>query len=203
MANNSVPFEIIGAPFTLWVAAVGTEFPDPDETPGGAWTKIGTSGDLNYSREGVTVEHSQTTNPFRPVGDTGPRKIFRQDEDLKVRLQLADMSIEQYAIALNHNTVTDTPPGAGTVGKRKVGLTRGTQMATRALLVRGPSPYDDDMHMQYEVPRAVQTGSPSVVHTLANASLLALEWTALVDEDAASDDERFGRLVAQDAEAGT
>lgn len=203
MANNSVPFEVIGAPFTAWVAAVGTEFPDPDETPGVAWTKIGTSGDLNYDREGVTVEHSQTVSAWRPVGDTGPRKHFRTDEDLKIRLKLVDVSLEQYTHALNNNTVTDIPPGAGAAGKRKIGLTRGTNIVKRALLVRGPSPYDDDMHAQYEVPRAAQTGSPAPVFTLGQPAMLQLEWSAEVDPDAASDDERFGRLVCQDAEAGT
>ena len=33
---------MIAAPYTVWVAPVGTAFPLPSEAPGVSWTKVGT-----------------------------------------------------------------------------------------------------------------------------------------------------------------
>jgi|SRR5690606_24641249 len=200
---NTVPYEIIAAPFTLWVAPVGTAFPAVDDAPTDPWVKIGTSGNLNYDSDtGVVVSHPQSINKFRGLGDSGPRKVFRGEEDLIIRIALADVTPEQYAQAINGNAVTDTPPGSGTAGTRKLGLSRGFTVNTVALLVRGDaSPYGATGVMQYEVPIAAQVGNPEVVYRKDQAALLQLEWHALVDPNAASVDERFGRLVAQDAEA--
>lgn len=200
---NSVPYEIIAAPFTVWIAPVATAFPAVDADPAGPWAKVGTSGDLNYMAEGVTVEHSQAMSLFRALGDCGSRKAFRTEEDLKIRLTLADISLEQYAHALNANTVTTEPAGVGTAGYKSVGLSRGFGVATAALLVRGPSPYGTNWTLQYEVPIAAQTGNPSVVYKNGDPAGLALEWTALVDSGASVETERFGRILAQHADAET
>lgn len=200
--SNSAPFEVIAAPLTLYIAAVDPVWPAIDEVPDSlVWTKVGSSGDLNYDQEGVTVEHPQTTTLWRSLGDAGSRKAFRQDEDLKIRLLLVDITLEQYKLALNENTVTTVAAAGPNAGYKKIGLSRGLTIVTRALLVRSPaSPYGDGWNMQYEVPRAMQTGTPSVVYRRSTPAGLALEWTALVDPDAASEDERFGRLIAQHAD---
>jgi hypothetical protein len=203
---NSVPYEVIAAPYTLYVAPVGTAFPEVDTDPGAAWIKVGTSGPLNYDdAAGVTIEHRQTVVSWRSAGDTGTRKRFRTEEDLAVRMKLVDVTLEQYAHALNYNAVTDVPAGVGTPGYRKIGLSRGTQIVTKALLVRADiSPYGEDLKSQYEIPLAQQSGSPTVsLSKKGEPEGLDLEWMALVDTTAASDAERFGRLVAQDADANS
>lgn len=202
MANNSEPFEIIAAPFVVWTAALGTTFPLTDADPSASWTKVGSSGDLNYLADGVKVSHAQKMVLFRSLGDAGSRKVFRTEEDLMIALTLADLTLEQYAHAINSNAVATTAAGSGTAGYKKLPLSRGFSVATVALLVRGPSPYGSDWTMQYEVPRAAQSGNPQIVYRNdGNPAALALEWTALVDPDASSDDERFGRLIAQHADA--
>ena len=138
--DNSTPYEIIGAPFEMWVSPVGTAFPAVDEEPQAPWALIGTSGNLNHTQEGITVSHSQSMNFFRASGDCGSRKAFRTDEDLKIALAIADLSLEQYQHALNGNTVSETPASAGVAGTKKIGLSRGFAVATHALLLRGPSP---------------------------------------------------------------
>jgi len=199
------PYEVVAQPFTLYVAAVGSAFPDIDEEPGASWTKLGTSGDLNYTEDGVTVTHSQSIELWRALGSTGPRKAFRPEEELRIALVVADLTLEQYAIAMNFNTVSTESPGVGEPGYKKLGLSRGLQVTQRALLVRGnaASPYGDGWAAQYEVPVAVEAGEPEVVFTKGEPAGLALEFVALEDPDAASDDERFGRLIAQNADAGT
>jgi hypothetical protein len=201
--NAMAPYEIIAAPFTAWLAVTGTAFPLIDVLPAAfdvAWVKIGTSGELNYKQDGVTIRHSQTVVRWRSLGDTGAGWAVRTEEALMVSLILADVSLEQYRVALNHNTVTDVAAG-GEAGYRKIGLSRGPAVTSRALLVRGPSPYATNMNMQYEVPIVVHIGEPEVVYRKDEPAGLALEFEAMVDTTASTEDERFGRLVAQDAAA--
>lgn len=200
---NAVPYEVIGAPFEMYIAPVGTAKPDVDTDPVAPWALVGTSGNLNHFQEGITVEQPQSMNFFRSAGDCGSRKVFRTEEDLKVRLTLADLTLEQYAHALNSNTVSDTPAGVGTPGYKSIGLSRGHTVATNALLLRGPSPEMADGLMQYFIPRACQTGSPAPVFRNGEPAGLALEWTALVDPDAAEASEYFGVVEVQTEDAGT
>lgn len=202
--SNSAPFEVIAAPFTLYVAAVGTAFPAVDAAPGVGWTKVGTSGPLNYDRaEGVTVEHRQSTSPWRSAGDTGSRKNFPTEEDLIVRLKLVDLTPDQYALALNHNAITTVAAGVGVAGTKAIGLSRGSQIVSKALLIRGDvSPIGDQLAMQYEIPIAQQIGSPQVALSKPGEPAgLNLEFMALVDTSASTPSEYFGRLVIQTAAA--
>lgn len=196
------PYEIVAQPFTVWIAPTGTAFPLIDAAPAVAWVKLGTSGDLNYTEDGVTVTHNQSIEKFRALGSTGPRKAFRTEEELHISLVLADLTLEQYAKALEHNTVTTTAAGAGTAGYKDVGLSRGLGVERLALLVRSPNgPYGDGWPMQYEVPIVVQVGEPEVVFVKGEPAGLAFEFEALEDPNASVEEERFGRVVAQHAAA--
>jgi hypothetical protein len=205
---NAVPREVIAAPYTLWFADVGAIFPTLDEDPDpDDWTKVGTSGALNYDDgAGVTVAHPQSLNYWRSHGDAGSRKVFRQDEDFKCRIVLADMTLEQYALALNNNAVTTVNAGVGTSGYKSIGLSRGFGVATMALLVRGAaSAYLEQGISQYQIWRASQSGTPEVVFKKADPAGLALEWTALVDPEQAATDPTwaFGKLLVATTEPGT
>jgi len=192
------PFEIIAAPFTAYWAPLGEDFPDIDETPGGAWTLIGASGSRNYSDEGVTVAHDQTIEQFRGAGATGPMKVQRTEENLAVRFTLWDLTLEQYRLALNQNAPATTAAGTGTPGFKAVQLYRGVDVQLLALLLRGKfSPEGEGWATQYEIPACYQSGSPEPVFAKGAPAGLALEFTAIEDPDAAEDEERFGRLVVQ------
>lgn len=201
MANQE-PFEIVAGPVEVYQAAVGTAFPDVADAPSGSWTLIGISGDLSYTEKGVTGTFKQKVDTVRSLGSTGPRKAFRSSEDLMFSLELMDVRAESWSQALNGNSVTTVAPGAGTAGYKKVGLSRGPDVTNIALLIRGTSPYGD-WAAQFEVPVCFQSGEPKVVSKKGDPQVLEMEWTALEDPDAASDDERFGRLVEQNAEPGT
>ena len=191
------PYEIIGAPLTLWLAPVGTAFPLVGAAPAGTWTKVGTSGDANYSDDGVLVQHVQKTETARPAGRTGPVKAWRAEEDLMIGLTLWDLSLEQYAAAMNNLAITTTAAGAGTAGFKRMGLSQGIEVATYALLARGVSAYGDGMVAQYEVPRVFQSANPKIAYKKAKPAGLELEFTALEDMGAATPDVRFGRVVMQ------
>jgi len=192
------PFEIIAAPFTAWYAPLGETFPLIDAAPAGNWTMIGTSGDESYDEEGVTVTHEQEVNEARPLGSTGAVKAFRASESLVLGFTLWDVSLENYLLAMNSNTVTTTAAATGTAGFKELPFYRGEQVATMALLLRADvSPYGDAMKMQYEVPYCYQNGAPEVVYRKAEPAGIALEFRVLVDPNAASDADKFGRLKAQ------
>lgn len=194
----STPYEIIAAPLTLWLAPVGTAYPLINAVPAVAWVKIGTSGDNNYSDDGVTVSHNQSFEQARPAGSLGPRKAFRTEEDQVISLTLWDMTLEQVQLALGGVMPTTTAAGVGQPGIKKIGLSRGRSVKEYALLARGASPYQDEtMSMQWEVPRVYQSGSPETAFKKGTPAGVALEFTALEDLAAANDSERFGRLFAQ------
>jgi len=191
------PYEIIAAPFTVWLAPVGEAFPAIDATPGGNWAKLGSSGDLDYNEEGVTIVHSQTMETFRGLGSTGPRKAFRTAEEMMLRLTLHDLTLEQYAEAINSNAVATTAAGSGTAGFKAMQLYMGLNVTQFALLARGGvSAYGDGWNSQYEVPVCFQSGSPEPVFNKGNPAGLAFEFTALEDPDA-DVAARFGLLVMQ------
>lgn len=191
------PYEIVGAPLTLWLAPVGTAFPLVNADPAVAWVKIGTNGTRNQSEDGVTVTHGQTTTKVRPGGATGPVKAFRTEEDLMIELTLWDITLEQYQLALNSNTLSTTAAGVGTAGFKKLGLSQGMAVREYALLARGVSPYDEAMKAQYQVARCYQSDSPAVVYRKGVPAGIKLRFEALEDLAAASEDLRFGSMVFQ------
>lgn len=187
----SAPYEVVVGPYTVYVAPVGTAFPATNAAPSGSWIKLGTSGAKNYDDKGVTVQHNQTIQRWKPSGTTGNRKAWRSSEVFTVAFELVDLTLEQYAVILNNATVTvqTGPPATKTIQ-----LQQGISVATFALLARGNSPYNDTLPAQYQVPIAFQADNPSPVFSLNTPGGLACTWEAL--EDATNG---FGTLVDQTA----
>jgi len=190
MAGQNVsPFEIIAGPATVYVAPVGEAFPAVNAVPAGNWLSLGdTDG-------GVTVEPQQAVNMLRTDQAIGPVKAIRTEVDLHVTFNLAELTLETMAKVLNNVTVTT----GGSPSRRILPIGRGTSVVQQlAMLIRGPSPYGD-FDCQWEIPRIVQSGAPSMMYGREDKSVLTTEWNAIVDPNAASVNEIFGRLVAQDA----
>lgn len=202
----SVPNEvIIAAPYQVYTAPVGTAFTSLDDlTPDSPWALLGTSGNLNYDEgAAITVNMDQETREWRGLGDAGTRKVWRPSESLMVGVTLVDMSLEQFRHAVNMNAVTTQAAGSGTAGYKKIGLSRGLTVSQVALMVRGVSPYDNELWIaQFEVPIAFVTGSQEFkLGGKDGPSMLALQWKAVIDPNATSAAERFGRYIAQHATA--
>lgn len=199
----SAPFEIIGAPMDIWTGPVGEAFTDVDTTPAGNWILLGTSGDSNYNEDGVSISNPQTVGLIRMLGGTGPVKASRSEEDLIITVTMHDLTLEQWAVAMNGNAVVDTPAASGTPGFRTLNAYKGTEVTQYALLVRGKSPYDDEnWNLQLQVPVVVVTSSPNPIFKKGDEPAgLEIEFTAIEDPNAASEALRFGSIVAQDATA--
>ncbi len=195
------PYEIIVSPYQIYLAPVGEAFSLLDDVPGGNWRLLGTSGKKNYAEDGVTVTHEETIVQIRTLGSTGPVKVVRTEENMTIELILLDCSLEHYATLLNDVAVNDIAAGAGTPGYREITLRQGPGVAAFALICKGVSPYADGWYMQYQVPIVYQGGNPAPVFSKGAAAALACNFMAIEDPNAGSDAERFGKLVAQDAEA--
>jgi hypothetical protein len=195
------PYEIIMAPFEVFLAPEGTAFPDPDTAPAAPWVLLGSNGKYNISEEGVTVAHEQSIAAHRTLGSTGPVKAARTEEDLRVSFTLEDMTAEEYGKILNNVVASVAAAGAGVPGHRDITLRQGLSVSTFAMLVRGPSSYGDSWNSQYQIPRVFQNANPTLVFSKGEAAGLSCEFVALEDALAATDAERFGKLVIQDADA--
>lgn len=196
--------ELITSPFRVYVAAVGSAFPDVAATPDSSvWTLLGEHGERSMGESGVTVTHGQTINEIVTYGSTGPVKAVRTKESLKVKFNLMDLSPEMYSYAIANRTITDTGAQVGTSGHKKVQLYKGLDVAEVALLIRGNDASTEvaAAEAQFEIPRAYMSGNPAPVFSKGQAAGLELEFTALEDYDAASAADRFGRFKVYTAAA--
>lgn len=171
--------EVVVAPLTLWLATPGTAFPAVDAAPSGSWFQVGSLGTRSYDASGVTVNNPQTIAAFTPAGSTAPRKPYRTDENVEFTVSLADMTVEQYAKAMDDAAITTTPQATGVAGNKAFELLRGFKVKTFALLARGVSSYDDSLGCQFEVPACYQSGTPGPVFSKNGPALLAIAFTGL------------------------
>lgn len=194
-----LPEEIICAPFTIWTAPVGTAFPDIESEPSVAWTKIGSRGARSYSDDGVIAQHTHRNETTLPAGNQAPSHSFTGSEEYRIRVQLLDMTLEQYAHALGGSPVATTAQGAGIAGKRVIGLNINPRLNKRfSIMVRGPSAYNQELNAQFEIPVAKETGGgPQLVFRRGAPVGISLEFIALENPEAPSADQLFGRLVMQ------
>lgn len=193
---NVKPYEIIAGPADIFYAPVGTPFPDLTDvyTEGagfsgagsGFWTKVG------YTEGGVKVGHPQTVVELRADQVTAPIKAVRSEEGLEITFNIATMSLENYALALNQAATGPTTA----VGQKSVKLYRGGSLVEQiALLARNDhlSP-EGDYPLQYQVPSCFNTGAPEVEYVKDDKTVLAVSFHAIADPDRVSDDDSFGKL---------
>lgn len=180
--SNSAPFEIIAAPYDVYLAPVGTSFPDVSQAPAVAWVLLGASGNKNYDDDGVTVKHEQNIEEFTPVGLTAPRKAFRTEEGLAISFNVVDVSQAVYSQVLNAAAITTVAGGVMIGAAKKINLLQGPDVALFAMLARntGYSPAGA-FNAQYEVPICYAAEEPEVVYKKGEPASLACEWRALWD----------------------
>lgn len=191
------PFEIIAAPFDVYVAPVGTAFPDISQTPAAAWLLLGTSGNKNYDEDGVTITHGQEIEVFRPVGLTAARKAFRTEETLSIEFNLVDVSAAQYARVLNQAVVTTTAAGSSLGGNLNFPLLQGLEVKLYAMVLRAAeSAGGQSFNTQLDLPMVYQAAEVAPVWKKGEPAMLETEWQCLWDSTLG-----FGRYRSQNAAA--
>jgi hypothetical protein len=188
------PFEIMAAPYDIYLAPEGTAKPDIGIDPAGPWALLGRRGADNYDEAGVVVTHEQSINQHRGLRGTGPVKAWRTSENLMLGFTLDDMRPEALKVAVNGNDVTDGGSSS------TLPLHQGAEITTYALLARSSQgPNGDDLASQYYVPKCYQSASPAVTHAKGKAAGIPLAFTAIEDLDAATEEERFGVFEAEES----
>jgi hypothetical protein len=180
------PHELVAAPLKVYLAVVGTAFPEIDDAEADfdmAWGKLGTETDLNYDDSGVDVAHDETVNDFVPAGSTMPVKRFRTAESFLTKLNLVDVSPEQYAKVMNDATITTTPPSSGVAGKKAFSLFRGIVVNSFAVYMRGMSSVDNDLNMEVKFSKAFVSVNGSVVWKKGDPAMLPIEILAIRHSD--------------------
>jgi hypothetical protein len=192
---NAYPYEVMGAPHSLYIATFGTARPalNVADPTGVGWTLIGLNGNKSYAEEGVRVNSPAAYNFFRGYGSAAPLKAFRSEEDVMCQVVLADMTLESLALGFNKLSSGVTEVGI----TRTLGLSRGLGVMTMALLVRGPSPYMDDGIAQFWIPVAANVSAVELALRRDNGTAYGLEFRALYYADATAGEE-MGVYEAED-----
>ncbi len=177
----------------FYIAPVGTAFPALTATPGAPWR------DLGDTQDGVDVEHDDKIEKVRTDQRTGAVKATRTEESMLVKTKLVEATLENLA-DVTGVTLTDTAPGVGTIGTREIPLHRNAKVDEWAVLFRGYSPYFDGP-AQYQIPRGFFGKVDAVKYDKGKNAAIPFTFEALENLSAATEDERFGKLIAQDAAA--
>ena len=189
----SEPYEILVGVGTLYIAPATEVATALTATPSGNWVSLGeTDG-------GVTVTKTQNIERFSSDQRTGSVKAVRTEEGLMVETNLQEGTLEKLAYVIN-GTVTDTAPGAGTIGTRTLKLHKGFDVTQYSLIFRGSSPYGA-FPGQFYVPVGIFVDDVGLEFTKDGKTLIPVKFEALEDPDASTEADRFGIITYQDAAA--
>ena len=182
--------EIIAGPMKIYAAPAVEAMTAVGSAPVANWVLLGTSGDLNYTEEGVTIRNEQETEMWRSLGSPYPRKSFRPSADTFVDVVVADMTLVHLRLAWNNNTVT-TDGG----GFDHISMDAGLAPTEHSLLIRGTgnSPLIAAGNMQIEIEKCVEVGSRELVFVKGEPVAVAFSFQGILNAGG-----RFppGRLVA-------
>ncbi len=171
----------------LYLHDAGTAMPAIGADPAAAgWA------DLGAIDGGVGVQREQTLEELYVDDETGPVDVTRTAESLRVRASLAEPTLTRLGAVLSGGAPSRE---AGPPATEALGAYRGAAVAKRALLFRAGSPEGPGKRGQTYIPRGYFAGDLGMAHRSDAQTLVAVEFRALVDEDAAHPSERFGVTV--------
>ena len=184
--------EIIAGPMKIYAAPAVEAMTAVGSSPAGNWVLLGTSGDLNYTEEGVTIRNEQETEMWRSLGSPYPRKSFRPSADTFVDVVVADMSLVHLRLAWNNNTVTSAS------GFDHISMDAGLAPTEHSLLIRGTgnSPLIASGNMQIEIEKCVEVGSRELVFVKGEPVAVAFSFQVILNEGGSFP---TGRIVEADA----
>lgn len=191
--------------FDIYAAPEGTAWPAINAAPSNTWKKLAISGKKAQTDAGIKFENAQTVEVWRG-GSTAIQQLARTEEDLKVSMEVADMSHEALSYALNNNAVTSDDATSGVAGKKTVSLSKGSEVKTFALLIRGKTPYAEPQAgviacMQIQLPRVFQSGNSETSFTKGSPALIPLEFTSVEGPNATETDPDLGQIISYTAPA--
>jgi hypothetical protein len=190
--TNSLPYEIIVGVARVYLAPVGTAFPDTDTTPSVSWTDMGCTDD-----DGVTVTHVREYDEHFKGCSPLVQKVSLSSAREEIAFNLAEITPARYARLLDNATVVAVAAASHTPGTQYFYIAPTGTPAQYACLIRGASPLMD-ADAQYEYARVSISDSVEVQYSKSDAATLAVKLTAFEDTSNAG---RFGTYRAQAAVA--
>lgn len=187
-------YELLTGVGEMFIAPAGEPKPALGSAPGGNWVSLGVTDG------GVKVTKTQTIEKHRVDQRVGIVKAHRTEEGQTVETSLAQATLENYVNVVG-GSVTDTPPGVGTIGVRTVKNYRGKVVEEFALLFRGDSPYGANFVGQYYVPRGFMDDDVETEYQKEGKTLIPVKFEAMEDLSAVDAEDRFGQYDYQDAAA--
>jgi hypothetical protein len=170
------PFAIVVGAGNVYLAPVGTAFPDTDETPAAAWAYLGSTDD-----NGVSVTQARTMELHFKGNSALPQKATLTEARETIKFALTEITVERYAMVLDNAAVTTVAAGSGTPGTKWFPVKPSSSCAPQfAMLIRGPSPVMDAF-AQYEYARVSPTGAIEAVYQKTGGTVLPCEFEAFED----------------------
>jgi len=176
------PFEVIAGAAEVYVAEVGTPFPEIDAAPGVGWTLVGTGGSERYSEAGVRVSRALTQTDINALGTTTPIKNVITATGFTIEVDVMDATLEQLALAFGADPdgIETTAAGAGVAGVKRFDIPTDPVPFQRAVLVRvNQSPYIEGGNLQFELFAANQIGNAAGAFTKGDAFQVTHIWSAV------------------------
>ena len=186
--GNNLPYEIIVGVGHVYLAPVGTAFPDTDETPGAYWLDLGCTDD-----DGVTVSHIREYDEHFKGCSPQVQKVTLNSARDEIAFNLAEITPQRYARLLDDAAVVAVAAASGTPGTQYFRIAPNSTPAQYACLIRGASPLSD-ADAQYEYARVSVSDTVEVQYSKADASTLSVKLSAFEDLEYP---RRFGTYRAQ------
>ena len=182
-----MPTKLLVGAGRLYAHSAGTAMPAIDADPTAAgWT------DLGPIEGGVSVEREQTLEEHFIDEETGPVDVTRSAEALVVEANLAEPTLASLGLALNGLSAASA---AGPPATQTLGAYRGAAVTKQALLFRAGSPEGPGKAGQVYLPRGYFAGDTGMAYRKDELTVIPVEFRALVDDQAATQAERFGVTV--------
>lgn len=182
MATNT-PYAQLTGTVTFYIAPSGEAEPTVNATPSGNWVELGcTEGDQ------VAPESTGGLTYFYDNCHQGPVKAVRPQEDVMIRFNLVDLTLEKLA-RVTHN-VSRLTNQSGPPATRRYPLRKGFNPSEYALLAKGSadSPYGNFPGQTY-IPRGVFEGEFTMTRSKTGRAAVACVFHALEDDTESSGDQ--------------
>jgi len=181
--SGSISDVLIGTG-VLYVANVGTAFPEEDTTTATEWAEISNSwSDVGYSEDGWTLEYDKSFEDIMVAEEIDPIKSVKTAQEIRITGTLAQASLSNLQTAFGGGTLTEDD-SAYSSGYDTLVPPATTGYGEKSLLLITEGPSGNIRHFQ--IPRAVNVGAFSMAHQKAPQKvLIAVEFKILVPSSTA------------------
>ena len=183
----------IRGPVDVYTAPVATAFTGVLSVGSldAAWKKLGARGWKSQDTGGVKVTKRQKLEDWRGE-NLVIQDVARNEEDILIAFTLADVSLENLAIAMNSNAIVTTAPATGTKGHKKMMLARGPDVQPVALLLIFPSVYVKGEKGVMYLPKVFQNADIETNWNKTNPAMANFEFKAVEGPNATDTDPDIG-----------